>query len=174
MADTKGPEYKLFDDLIGRHQGLIRKLCWRHSSGSEAVCNELVQDCYVSIWYHLSSLRPAVHALQQAAWVVWQCRSVFSHRYRRRSPDWLPLSDQMADSLPSCDDGVSRELIEDLAVGLSDRERQTFRFILEGFHPREIAEKMGTTSDNINKIRQRIILKMQQEYLKTSITPQTI
>jgi len=108
--------------------------------------------------------------MQQVAWVVWQCRSVFSHRRRRQSPDWLPLSDQIVDSIPSVDEDVSRERIEELAVGLSDRERQTFRLILEGFHQREIAEKMGTTPDNVNKTRQRIIFKMQQEYLKTTIT----
>ena len=57
MDIKQDPKYELFDGLLKRHRGLIRTLCWRHSSYSDTTCRELVQDCYVAIWFHLSSLR---------------------------------------------------------------------------------------------------------------------
>lgn len=167
MANNRELKYELFDDLIQRYRGLIRRLCWRHSSGDEALCEELVQDCYVSIWYHLASLRSGVHALQQAAWVAWQCRSVFSHRKRNTLYEWLPISEQIVDSLPSkSPEADFREVIEDLATGLSEKEHYTLSLILQGFAQREIAVKLDTSPESVNKIRQRIIQKMQQQYLK--------
>lgn len=167
MANNRELKYELFDDLIQRNRNLIRKLCWRHSSGNEALCEELVQDCYVSIWYHLASLRSGVHALQQAAWVAWQCRSVFSHRKRHTQPDWIPISEQLADSLQiAVPEADFREIIEDLATGLSVREHYTLTLILQGFAQREIAEMLETSPDSVNKMRQRIVQKMQEQYEK--------
>ncbi len=165
MANNRELKYELFDDLVKRNRGLIRRLCWRHSSGNEALCEELVQDCYVAIWYHLASLRSGVHALQQAAWVAWQCRSVFSHRKRHTLFEWLPISEQLIDSLPaSSSEADLKEIIEDLATGLNDKEHRILSLILQGFAQREIAEKLEATSENVGKIRQRIIQKMQQQY----------
>lgn len=165
MADNEGHKYEIFDDLIIRYRDLIRRLCWRNSSGSEVLCNELVQECYISIWYHIASLRPGAHALQQMAWVVWQCRSVFSHHHRQKVHDWLPLNEQIADTFPEQNDHKLRETIEDLAISLSDKERSTLSLMLEGFQQREIAIKMGIKPDSVNKTRQRIIQKMQQVYI---------
>ena len=130
MTINEGTKYEQFDDLINRYRKLIRKLCWRHSSGSENQCDELVQDCYVSIWCHLPSLRPNAHLLQQTAWVVLQCRSVFSHRRRSAPPDWLPIDEHLANSLPAPDDTGRKELIEDYAADLSPEERRLLSLML--------------------------------------------
>lgn len=164
MANDEGHKYKTFDDLIIRYRDLIRRLCWRNSSGSEVLCDELVQDCYLSIWFHIASLRPGAHTLQQMAWVMWQCRSVFSHHRRDRGPEWLPINEHLEETLPEQDEHKLRETIEDLAVSLSDKERSTLCLMLEGFQQREIAVKMGVKPDSVNKTRQRIIQKMQQVY----------
>ena len=160
MTGNDGTKYKQFDDLINRHRKLIRKLCWRHSSGSESQCDELVQDCYISIWRHLPSLRPDSHRLQQTAWVVLQCRSVFSHRQRHKPPDWLPFDEQLADTLPARDDTSRKELIEDYAADLSPNERHLLALMMEGYGQKEIAEELGVSVEAAKKMRQRLIKKI--------------
>ena len=163
MTGNGGTKYEQFDDLINRYRKLIRKLCWRHSSGSESQCDELVQDCYISIWCHLPSLRPAAHPLQRTAWVVLQCRSVFSHRRRSKPPEWLPIDEQLADTLPAPDDTGRKELIEDYAADLSPNERRLLTLMMEGCGQKEIAEELGVNIEAAKKMRQRLIKKIQKK-----------
>ena len=160
MTGNGGTKYEQFDDLINRYRKLIRKLCWRHSSGSESQCDELVQDCYIAIWCHLPSLRPAAHPLQRTAWVVLQCRSVFSHRRRSKPPEWLPIDEQLADTLPTPDDTNRHELIEELAADLPPNERRLLALMMEGCGQKEIAEKLGVSIEAAKKMRQRLIKKL--------------
>lgn len=163
MTGNGGTKYEQFDDLIESYRKLIRKLCWRHSSGSESQCNELVQDCYISIWSHLPSLRPDAHRLQQTAWVVLQCRSVFSHRRRNKPPEWLPIDEHLADTLPAPDDTCLHELIEELAADLPPNERRLLALIMEGCGQKEIAEELGVSIEAAKKMRQRLIKKIQKK-----------
>ena len=164
MTGNGGPKYEQFDDLINRYRKLIRKLCWRHSSGSESQCDELVQDCYISIWCHLPSLRPAAHPLQRTAWVVLQCRSVFSHRRRSKPPEWLPIDEQLTDTLPAPDDSSRKELLEEFAADLPPNERRLLELMLEGCDQNEIAEELAISVEAAKKKRQRLIKKIQKKY----------
>ena len=163
MTGNGGTKYEQFDDLINRYRKLIRKLCWRHSSGSESQCDELVQDCYISIWCHLPSLRPDAHPLQRTAWVVLQCRSVFSHRRRSKPPDWIPIDEHLADTLPAPDDTSRHELIEELAADLPPKERRLLTLMMEGCGQKEIAEELGVSVEAAKKKRQRLIKKIQKK-----------
>ena len=163
MTGNGGTKYEQFDDLINRYRKLIRKLCWRHSSGSESQCDELVQDCYISIWCHLPSLRPAAHPLQRTAWVVLQCRSVFSHRRRSKPPEWLPIDEQLADTLPAPDDTARKELLEEFAADLPPDERRLLDLMLEGCDQNEIAEELAISVEAAKKKRQRLIKKIQKK-----------
>lgn len=166
MNSHEEPTYEQFDTLVEHYGMLIRKLCWLHSSGSAAVCDELVHECYASIWSHLASLRPQSHQLQQSAWVVWQCRSVFSHRHRGKSPDREPLNDQMRDPSEFTDMTDQRELIDELAVTLSPKERTLLDLTLEGYSRKEIGEKMDMEIEAVKKMKQRLIAKMAQNIKK--------
>ena len=163
MTGNGGTKYEQFDDLIERYRKLIRKLCWRHSSGSQSQCDELVQDCYISIWCHLPSLRPDAHVLQRIAWVVLQCRSVFSHRRRSKPPDWIPIDEHLADTLPAPDDTSRHELIEELAADLPPKERRLLTLMMEGCRQKEIAEELGVSVEAAKKMRQRLIKKIQKK-----------
>ena len=164
MTGNGGTKYEQFDDLINRYRKLIRKLCWRHSSGSESQCDELVQDCYISIWCHLPSLRLAAHPLQRTAWVVLQCRSVFSHRRRSKPPEWLPIDEQLTDTLPAPDDSSRKELLEEFAADLPPNERRLLELMLEGCDQNEIAEELAISVEAAKKKRQRLIKKIQKKY----------
>ena len=172
------PAYQRFDNLVERHRWLIRRLCWRHSSGSVDLCDELVHECYVSIWSHLASLRADSHTLQQTAWVIWQCRSVFSHRYRTGNSILVGNASERFNEWPAdivqpdeTDSGISdtRELLYELSTGLTPRERQLLSLIIEGYSPGEIADITGTTPDAVKKMRQRMITKMANNSKKLNL-----
>ena len=160
MAIEEDPRYEQFRRLTESHYRLIRLLCWQRSAGRDGLCEELIHDCYVSIWLNLSSLKPGSHPLQQTAWVVWQCRHVFSHRGRRKVFHWLPLDEQLTFSSQEGDSGTRRELIEELAVTLTPKERHLLSLILEGYTQKEIAAMTDTTPEAVKKMRHRIVSKM--------------
>lgn len=166
MADEE-EKYKRFEDLVQRHRHLVYQLCWLRSSGDEALCGELVQDCYIALWRRLDSLRPGAHVLQQRTWVLWQCRSAFSHRRHRRHT-WRPLDEDLAAILAAPDDSPQRELIEELAAPLDDRERRLLDLLLAGYSQREIALLLGVQTDSVKKMRRRIIDKMRQNYRRNN------
>ena len=162
MANQEEETYNFYNRLIERHHMLIRRLCWRHSSGSADLCKELVQDCYIVIWNRLSILRRDSHPLQQTAWLVWQCRSVFSHRQRGQGPELLPLDPDLADTLPAPEPSEQRELIEELAVDLIPFEREVLDNMLQGYTQQEIAKRLGCSPETIKRTKGVIIAKMKK------------
>ena len=65
-----------------------------------------------------------VAKLQETAWIVWQCRSVFSHGGREIT---LPSADErLFDYLPAPDANETREILDDLAQSLTPKEQRLF------------------------------------------------
>ena len=151
MADDM-TKYDRFELLMEHHRGLIRKLCWWRSSGNESLCDDLVQDCYLAMWEHFDSLRPVAAKLQEAAWVAWQCRSVFSHRDRKKG---IPSVDEtLFDYLPAPDASETREILDDLALALSPDE--------------QIADRLGFTPRTVREKQRKLIEKLRQEHLNAT------
>ena len=90
-----------FDALADRHIGTVRLMCWRRSYGNEATCDDLMQECLVSIWRRLPTLRADCTAREEKAWVRWCCRSVFSHLHRQHRLSVTGLTPDMTDTLAS-------------------------------------------------------------------------
>ena len=160
MGEKGGHEYDRLDKLVSRHRGLIRKLCWRKAAGDEAVCDDLVQECYLVLWLRLPSMRPNVSALEEAAWVVWQCRSVFSHLRQRGVIDTVNLDTQVADRLPASISDSHGDLVDEFATCLNFRERHALDLMLKDFTDLEIAERLGMRVDSFQRMRLRMIDKM--------------
>lgn len=166
MDMEKDPEYKLFDGLLKQHMGLIRTLCWWHSSCSESTCKELVQDCCVSIWSHLSSLREDSNPLQQMAWVTWRCRACSRTAIDTRIPTGCPSMTAWQTRWPTTQAPTTENCWRS---SLSDSPRRN-----TGCSPspskatlgKEIAEKLGMTVEAVKKMRQRIISKMAKKTQK--------
>ena len=155
--------YDKFDSLIARHRRLIDSLCIRHAYGDENRSAELRQDCYISLWHYLPGLREGASPFHEKAWVVWHCRSVFSHLgYRRRSHLFLPLDENMADTIGEADNTHLRETIEALAVLLTPYERQAFLLIADGYSAEDLAKKLGIKHRSAVLLRHRIIKKLRQ------------
>ncbi len=159
MADDRA-KYNNFELLVGRHCGLIRKLCWWRSSGNEVLCDDFVQECYLAIWQHLDTLRPNVAKLQEAAWVVWQCRSVFSHGDREIT---LPTTDEsLFDHLPAPDANEIREILDDLAQILTPEEQSLFALMRQDLTDGEIAELLHLKLRTVREKQRQIINKLRQ------------
>lgn len=163
MGDARTYEYSRLDELVARYHRLIRRLCWRNASDDEAVCDDLMQECYLAIWQHLSTIRPDANRLEETAWVVWQCRGVFSHYHRRGRLETVPLDECMADTIADGGSDGNREAIEELAACLTPRERQALALMLGDYTDLEIAERLGMRVDSFQRMRLRMIEKMKQQ-----------
>ena len=157
MADNR-TKYDNFEQLVGRHRGLIRKLCWWRSFGDEVLCDDLVQECYLALWQHFDSLRPDIVKLQEAAWVVWQCRSVFSHGDREHA---LPSTDErLFEHLPAPDANQTREILDDLAQVLTPEEQRLFSLMRQDLSDGEIAERLHLKPRTVREHQRAIIEKL--------------
>ena len=167
MAANDQPTHPQFHALILRHRDLIERLCMRRASGDYHRCAELRQNCYISIWRHLASLRPDASPLQETLWVVWQCRSVFSRlRFLRRTHLFLPLDDSLADTLATPDESSLRDYIDSLADILTPHERQALQLMAEGYNPDEMASELGIKPHSAVQLRYRIIAKLRSHSKK--------
>lgn len=155
-----------FNSLIDRHQRMIRNLCWfRSFLRDDYYCADLIQRCYLALWRHLSELPADIDRQRESSWVAWRCRSVISQRAHHRPPDWLPLDPSVDASLAvdSHDDDV-RETLEQLAVGLNERERRYLQLNNEGYSADEIARQLQTSTPAVYMLRQRVVRKMRDTY----------
>ena len=167
MAANDQPTHEQFHALILRHRDLIERLCIRRASGDYHRCAELRQDCYISIWRHAASLRPDATPLQEALWVVWQCRSVFSRlQFLRRSLHFIPLDDALADTLAAPDESTLHDYIDSLADILNPYERQALQLMAEGYNPDDMARELGIKPHSAAQLRYRIKAKLRHNFKK--------
>ena len=166
MAETRA-RYDDFDNLMLRHKTLIRRLCWWHSGGEEHLCADLMQEVAIALWHYRHTLRPDATPQQERLWVKYHCRSVFSHRRRRRTIETETLGEQHDAAEPV--DGL-RETIEDLAADLNPHEHELLELLLGGYSVAEIAEQMHIKAASVSQLRQRIVIKMRETYEKQNKT----
>lgn len=165
-------KYNNFELLVGRHRGLIRKLCWWRSSGDEVLCDDLVQECYLAMWQHFDSLRPDVVKLQEAAWVAWQCRSVFSHGDREPGNVGIHIRiDRMMFDIADDDVRAPRnvaETLDELATLLTPKEQRLFVLMRQDLTDLEIAERLHLKPRTVREKQRMIIEKLRQKHLNTT------
>jgi RNA polymerase sigma factor (sigma-70 family) len=160
-------KYNNFEMLVGRHRGLIRKLCWWRSSGDEVLCDDLIQECYLAIWLHFASLRADVAKLQETAWVVWQCRSVFSHRERKSEyEEWDTRLEELGKEIADEDVHASNEaheILDDIAQVLTPEEQRLFALVRQDLTDLEIAERLHLKPRTVREKQRAIIEKMRKQ-----------
>ena len=166
MSDEKAAQQERFAGLIERYHLLVRKLCWRCSKGDPVRCAELVQECYIALWRRLPDLRADAGERQVRSWVAWRCRSVLQHRLRRRRRTWQPL-DTVTDDYPADTENL-RAKVEELAVGLTEREERYLQLLLDGYTHKEIAVQLEIALDSVYKMRLRVLEKMKQNAKQTT------
>lgn len=165
MQQTNPRTNDQFNELIAKHKSLIENLCIRRASGDYHRCAELKQECYISIWKHANSLRPNASPTQESLWVYWQCRSVFSRlRYLRRAFQFIPLEDDMADTIAEPDNSHLHDLIESMADTLTPHERKAFLLMADGYNPDDMAHALGIKTHSATQLRYRILIKLRHNF----------
>lgn len=158
-------KYEHFYGLIERHKALIESLCMRRASGDSRYCVELRQECYITIWKHEKQISADIHPLQETLWVYWRCRSAFSRlRFLHRTHLYIPLDENMADTIAAPDEGNLREYIESLSSVLNPHERRAVELMAEGYTPDEMARELGIKPHSAIQLRYRIIAKLRNYY----------
>jgi len=166
MTTTDRQKYGHFYGLIERHKALVESMCMRRASGDSRYCAELRQECYIAIWKHEQQISPDIAPLQETLWVYWLCRSAFSRlRYLQRAHLYVPLDENMADTLADTDDlAPLRDRIEALAVLLTPHERRALELMAEGYTPDEMARELGIKPRSAIQLRHRIIAKLRKHF----------
>lgn len=163
MDNNARQQYDEFNNLIERHKALIDWLCSRHTLGDENRSAELRQDCYISLWHYLPTLRKGASHFQEKAWVAWHCRSVFSHlNYRRRTHQLLPIDENMTDSIREPDNSNLQDTIDSLASQLTAHERSAFYLMAQGYSAEDISKELGIKHHSAVVLRHRIIEKLKK------------
>ena len=166
MTTTDRQKYGHFYGLIERHKALVESMCMRRASGDSRYCAELQQECYIAIWKHEQQIGADVSPMQETLWVYWLCRSAFSRlRFLQRAHLYVPLDENMADTLADRDDlAPLRDRIEALAVLLTPHERRALELMAEGYTPDEMARELGIKPRSAIQLRHRIIAKLRQHF----------
>lgn len=165
MEDKNHRIYERFDSLTARHAVFVKRLCMRHAEGNRNRCAELIQECYITIWRYLPNLREGASMFHERAWVAWQCRSTFSHlRYRRQALSFLPINENIADTVANFADDGLRDYIDSLAVGLTPYEQRAFAMMADGWSVDEMARELGLKHQSATVLRHRIIKKLKKQH----------
>lgn len=165
MTTNDRLKYEHFYGLIERHKTLIERLCMRCSSGDSHHCAELRQECYFTIWKHEKQISTDILPIQETLWIYWLCRSAFSRlRFLHRSRLYLPLDENMSDTIAAPDEDYLREQIDSLSSILNPHERHAFKLMAEGYTPDEMANELGIRPHSAVQLRYRIIAKLRNYY----------
>lgn len=157
-------DFDNIEAIIDRHRDYIERICMRAAWGDENVCTELVQRVFLALFDNRASLRPGADERQTKAWVKWMCRSTVSHwRRAQRRHRWVPLDEEHS-LMAAPDDTADRELIDELAAHLPQRDRRLLDLVRQGYKPDEIAAIMGLSTANVHTSYSRIISRMRLIY----------
>ena len=160
MGSNGTSRYTDFDALMARHQRLIRGLCWWHAGGDEERTSDLVQEVVMQLWHYRHKLRPDATPAQERHWVRFHCRSVFQHEERKPQLETVPLAE--AAGVPADTEDHS-DLINHLASGLDDRERQVLDLVLDDYTDGEIAELLHLKEREVRRLHRSMIEKMKRK-----------
>lgn len=163
-------EQQTYEQLIERHRSQIEHLCMHRALNDYHLCAELRQECYISIWKHLSNLRPDSTPKQESRWVYWQCRSAFSRQRFLCRAQLVSLDEEMerrhgelgvaADSTePDPYGGLDLEPYAEL---LSPHEFRALQLMAEGYAPDEMASLLGIKPRSAIQLRYRITAKLRK------------
>ena len=156
--------FERFDSIIARHGALIERLCRRYAAYDKELCDDYRQDCYCSLWHYFPTLREGATPIQERSWVIWHCRSVFSHRkYRHRKHQYIPLTREITDTVAESDDNDARDTIEALATMLTPHERDALLLIADGYCAEDLAKEFGIKHRSAVLLRHRIINKLKDK-----------
>ena len=147
---ARAGESAAFSLLVERHWSRLVALA--RSIAGDAEAEDLVQDCLLTAWRRLATLR------EPAAFLAWTQRSVARASVRRAR--WralrLPLTASAEPRDPRPDPASESWTVERLLARLAPRQRAVRHLtVVEGMSDGEIGERLGIDAASVRSHRRR-------------------
>lgn len=150
-----------YQAVLLRHRKTIWRLCSRYAHNDPDRTRELVQEVSVALWEHFGRLRPDANEVAEYIWVSLHTRDTLRNLHAHAGPSFLPLNDNIADTLADCRD-LQRQRVDDLLADLNDAERQLMELRLDGYNAHRIGQRLGISSNAVYQRSARIISKLKR------------
>ena len=151
-----------FVRLMERHNGTVRRLCVLYSDGDEQLCRDLMQEAVACMWTNYRRREGLLWEAAQGAWVYWQTMHGINHTLRgRRHHGGVALAETV-ESMEAVEQPSDGSLVDELADGLSGRERQLLELLRQGYSNEEIASRMDVSPSTLKRIRRTMLEHMRR------------
>lgn len=149
-----------FGLLIERHKGTVRRLCVLYSDGDEQLCRDLMQEAVACMWMNYRCREGLLWEAAQGAWVYWQTMHGISHALRGRRRRHAAVA--LAENEEAVEPDYDGNLVDELAAGLAERERQLLELLRQGYRNEEIAKMMDISPSTLKRIRRSMLEHMRR------------
>ncbi len=142
-------ENQQFNLIYKDHHTKVYRLCLSYVSGNESLADDIVQEVFVKIWQNLYKFR---EESQISTWIyritvntcLMQLRQIKKHqeKYTETIPD-IPLSDLDNDT------NEKLSMLRSCIGKLNEMGKILISLVLEEVPPKEIAETLGISDENV-------------------------
>lgn len=145
---------------------LLRRISQQDSTST---ADGIVTDVFMRL---PSALVGYEHEGKFDAWLWVMARNILRDRQRQRSrqPDQLTSDVELAGTDRPGRTFERADLVQRLAACLAPRQREAWLLNLEGYSDREVAERLGTTSNNVAQLLFRARARIRQEAQALGVT----
>ena len=151
---------KRFAAMLERHRHMLQLICLHFAGGDLERSRDMMQEVQAVLWRRREKLRPGATPMEEAAWVMWQARSVSAHERRRQrvKPVLMGSTADLPPELLTTGDGDNAaHRLAALAEKLDSQDRQLLDFLVEGYSIQEIAVTLHLSSTTAYRRRQRLV-----------------
>ncbi|MGC1547514.1 MAG: RNA polymerase sigma factor [Rhodanobacter sp.] len=103
----QGNDHRAFEQLVRRHQGMVRAQLRRLLHGDEAAADDLAQETFLLAWRKLDQFRSEARF---STWLYRIAYSCFLQAYRRKPPSSGDADDGEVEQLPAPPQAVDLQL----------------------------------------------------------------
>lgn len=117
-----GNDRRAFEQLLRRHQGMVRAQLRRLLQGDHAAADDLTQEVFLRAWRKLDQFRGEARF---STWLYRIAYSCFLNAYRKNSPLDDEAEQDELDSLPAASDAVDLRIDMERAIRRLSTAEQT-------------------------------------------------
>lgn len=167
MSLTKIDKEQLFELLLSKHGGAIRKRCFLWSWGNDERGQDAYQDVLLAIWEQLDRLDVNLVIDNERLWVVNITRRTLQAYYGKPAKECVLTDEHIAALIEAnADERSATDTINELKAYLEHSDKLLLEYIIEGYDNKDIAILMNVHPNTINQRKHRLIDKMREIYNK--------
>lgn len=151
---------KLFDQILTDYSGMVDRICYMYSNGTEDQRKDLYQECMMNIWQGLRNFRGDA---KLSTWLYRACINTCVTSFRRHSKHNSNLPLDEASAITADESSRPEELKElyHLIEMLNDIDKAIIMMWLDENSYDEISDVTGmtrnTVASRIRRIKERLV-----------------